>query len=80
MSEPQIKLITKKEFEDVKDKYEDISPNAQTVIDSAKNDLDVIALQTVEGSGYKILDAKILNENNEEELIKLFRDGSINNK
>ena len=71
---PTLKLMTKQDFEVVKTKYHDTSDAAQKVIDHAKP-LDVLALQVVPGSGLKILDAKVFNEEKEEVFLKSLREG-----
>ena len=73
-SKPELKLFTKVEFLKVKDKYEEIYEDAQTVIDNA-NDSDVLVLTVKEGSGLKVLDAKIIDENNEDLFIQILKEG-----
>lgn len=74
-SKPQLKLMTKKEFEAVRGKFVAIDESANSIINSSKNDLDVLALTIQEGSGFKVLVAKIINENTEEEFIQLLKSG-----
>ena len=76
-SKEQVKLITKKDFDSIKTKYKEIKPEAQSVIDGAKNDLDILALAVQEGSGITVLNAKIMNEDNEDIALKLFKEGTI---
>lgn len=71
----QLKLVTKKDFPSVKNKYKEISPSAQEIIDSSTNDLDVLALYVQEGSDYSVVDAKIINEENEHVFLDLLKEG-----
>lgn len=73
--EPILKLITKRDFEKIKGKYVEIKPEAKTVIDSSKKDLDILALKVVEGSGFTILNAKIINEENESAFLEILQKG-----
>lgn len=75
-TEPILKLISKKDFDKVKDKYVDIKQEAQTIIDSSTNELDVLALKVIEGSGFTILNAKIINEENENAFLEILKKGA----
>ena len=75
---PRLKLIAKRDFELVREKYgfksEDVQKTVEEKIEQA-NALDVLALVVVPGSGLKILDVKILNEENEDIFINLLKQG-----
>ena len=71
---PTLKLMTRQDFDIVKDKYHDTSDDVQKIINGAKP-LDVLVLQVVPGSGLKILDAKIFNEESEEVFLESLRNG-----
>ena len=71
---PTLKLMTKQDFDVVKNKYHSDSAVAKKAIEEAKP-LDVLALQVIPGSGLKILDAKIFNEDKEEVFLKSLREG-----
>ncbi len=76
---PRLKLITRRDFDFVKQKYayEDTESkkNIEEKIYSAKP-LDVLALTVMPGSGLKILGVKILNEKKESDFIDLLKTGS----
>ena len=74
--EPRLKLISKRDFEEVRDKYTFTSGNFEKIIDGAQS-LDVLALTVMPGSGLKVLDVKILNEKKEEVFIKLLKEGAV---
>jgi len=78
---PTLKLIAKRDFEFVKEKYgyfdEETKNRVESEIAGAKP-LDVLALTTKLGSGLKILDVKILNEENEDVFIELLVKGVSN--
>lgn len=59
--QPRLKLIAKRDFDIVRNKYKFASDGAKALVDGA-SEWDVLALTVVPGSGLKILDAKILNE------------------
>ena len=68
---PRLKLIAKKDFELVRSKYKFVSEAPKQIVENAR-DWDVLALTTIPGSGLKILDAKILNE---EVFLQLLKEG-----
>jgi hypothetical protein len=73
-----LKLISKHEYEALKSKYDFFSQEIKirlTPIIAAAAISDVLALTVVEGSGLKILDVKVLNEEKEEVFIKLLKEG-----
>lgn len=71
---PILKLIAKRDFDIVKDKYEIVSLASKEIINGAQP-LDVLALTVIPGSGLKILDVKILNEQNEDVFLQLLKEG-----
>jgi hypothetical protein len=71
---PRLKLIAKRDFEIVRNKYQIISEASKQLIHSA-DPFDVLALTVVPGSGLKILDVKILNEKNEAVFLRLLKEG-----
>ncbi len=71
---PRLKLIAKRDFASVEKKYTIVSLDSKKIIESAKP-LDVLALKVISGSGLKILDVKILNENNEDVFLELLKEG-----
>lgn len=72
---PRLKLIAKRDFDIVKFKYTIVNPNVEKSINEAKP-LDVLALKIIPGSGLKILDVKILNENNPQIFLELLKEGA----
>ncbi len=77
-TEPQLKLMTKADFNRVKSKFVDIKPEAEEMLEKAVNDSDVLALTVQEGSGFTLLNAKIISEDNEEGFVQLLKEG-VNN-
>mgnify|MGYP001596412399 FL=1 len=71
---PRLKLIAKRDFDLVRNKYRFDSEAPRQIIESA-GPWDVLALTIISGSGLKVLDAKILNENNEIVFLQLLREG-----
>jgi len=71
---PRLKLITKRDFNLVSGKYKFAHDGVRAIVNSAL-DWDVLALKVIPGSGLKILDAKILNEQNQSNFIKLLQEG-----
>lgn len=71
---PRLKLIAKRDFDLVRNKYKFANEGARTLIDSA-DAWDVLALTVVPGSGLKILDVKILNEKSPSVFLKLLQEG-----
>ncbi|MCK5233469.1 MAG: hypothetical protein KAJ91_01500 [Candidatus Aenigmarchaeota archaeon] len=72
--QPTVKLITKRDFLVVENKYHDVSDKAKAIIKGA-DPLDVLALSVVPGSGLKILDAKVFNEENDEVFLDSLKNG-----
>ena len=76
---PQLKLISKSDFEYVRKKYDFFSEANKSELEKSINDAspsDVLALSVITGSGLKIIDVKILNEQNEEVFVKLLKEGA----
>ncbi len=73
--EPILKLIVKREFDFVRRKYIFKDKEAKE-IEKAKP-LDVLALTVVSDSVLRILDVKILNEENQKEFIELLKTGAV---
>ena len=73
--ELQLKLMTKKAFDEIKTKFVNIHPEAEQIINTATNHLDVLALTVQDGSGFTILSAKVLNESKEEDMLLLLKEG-----
>lgn len=71
---PRLKLIAKRDFDIVRTKYRFDNNKVELLVNSA-SEWDVLALTVVPGSGLKILDAKILNESNQANFIKLLQEG-----
>ncbi len=75
---PRLKLISKNDYEEVKNKFDFFSDEKKAslspIIASAQPS-DVLALTVVQGSGLKILNVEILNESKEEVFIKLLKEG-----
>jgi len=71
---PRLKLITKRDFDLVRTKYTFVSEVHKDVIRTA-DDWDVLALTIIPGSGLKILDVKILNEQSGEVFLRLLKEG-----
>ena len=71
---PRLKLIAKRDFDIVRTKYKFQSETPKTIIESA-DPWDVLALTVIPGSGLKILDAKILNEESQTTFLRLLREG-----
>lgn len=71
---PRLKLIAKRDFDIVRSKYKFANEGARALVDGA-SEWDVLALTVVPGSGLKILDAKILNEQSESVFLKLLQEG-----
>jgi hypothetical protein len=69
-----LKLISKKDFEQLKGKYEFKNENAKAVVSGASEN-DALALRITTGSGLKILGAKILNEDNPQFFAELMSKG-----
>lgn len=76
---PQLKLISKYDFEKVKGKYDFFSGANKSELENlinGANPSDVLALSVIPGSGLKIIDVKILNEDSEDVFIKLLKEGA----
>lgn len=61
---PRLKLVSKHEYEELKNKYGFFNPAIETKLTpiiTAAAPSDILAFTVVEGSGLKILDVKILN-------------------
>ncbi len=71
---PRLKLIAKRDFDFVRRKYIFKDKEAKE-IEKAKP-LDVLALTIVSDSVLRILDVKILNEENQKEFIELLKHGA----
>jgi len=71
------KFIAKRDFDTVKAKYSyfEISKEKVESIIAKADPLDVLALTITPGSGLKIVDVKILNENTEDVFMQLLKDG-----
>lgn len=74
IKQPRLKLISKSDFNLVSKKYKSVSSVAKGVISNAASS-DILALKVIPGSGLKILDAKILNEDSEEFFAQLMKEG-----
>ena len=74
-AEPKLKLFTKTDFNSVRNKFVDISPKADEIIEHS-NDTDVLVLLVKEGSAFSVLDAKVLNEEAQETFIELLKKGT----
>lgn len=72
----ELKLMTKKQFEQVRAKYTTVSPEAEKEIISA-DDFDVLVLSLQEGSRYSVLKAKKIDEKSEKEFFDIMRTGKI---
>lgn len=57
----QLQIVNKEEFNGLRSKYKDISPNAESEILKADNS-DTIVLKVKEGSPLSIISAKIISE------------------
>jgi hypothetical protein len=75
VDEKQIKLVTREEFPSVASKYANISHEAQLVINAGGDPMDILVLTVQAGSGFSILEAKVLNEDNKEYFIQLLKEG-----
>ncbi len=75
---PRLKLVSKNEYMELKDKYgffnQDIKTRLTPIIEAAAQS-DILAFTVVEGSGLKILNVEIFNEEKEEVFIKLLKEG-----
>lgn len=75
---PRLKLVCKQEYEELKSKYdfysEDIKTKIAPIIEAAAPS-DILALTVIAGSGLKILNAEIFNEEKEDVFIKLLKEG-----
>lgn len=75
---PKLKLVSKHEYEELKSKYgffnQEIETRLTPIITAAAPS-DILAFTVVDGSGLKILDVKIFNENKEAVFIKLLKEG-----
>jgi hypothetical protein len=75
---PRLKLISKHEYGVLKDKYaffnQEVKTKLNPIIEAAAPS-DVLALTVVEGSGLKIMNVRILNENTEDVFIELLKEG-----
>ena len=75
---PRLKLVSKHEYLELKDKYAFFNDLAETnvapIIEAAAPS-DILAFTVVEGLGLKIMDVKILNEQKEDVFIKLLKEG-----
>ena len=69
-----LKLISKKDFNQLKGKYKFDNNEDKTIIGNA-TDTDALALKVTTGSGLKVLGVKILNEDNPEFFAKLMSEG-----
>ena len=76
-TKPEFKLMTKRDFLSVKNKYEDINPKIEETIDSA-SDFDVLVLTVREGSRLNILNVKIINEDSEDVFVSILKEGVSN--
>jgi len=71
---PRLKLIAKRDFDLVRSKYRFVTEAPKLIVESAQP-WDVLALTVGPGSGLKVWDAKILNEQNEAVFLQLLREG-----
>jgi hypothetical protein len=69
-----LKLISKKDFDQVSKKYKFESEEAKILVGTA-TDKDALALRVTTGSGLKVLGAKILNEDSPEFFAELMSKG-----
>lgn len=69
-----LKLISKKDFDVVKDKYKFENEEAENIVGTA-TDKDALALKVTTGSGLRILGVKILNENTPDLFAELMSKG-----
>lgn len=69
-----LKLISKKDFELVKDKYKFENAETENIVKQA-TDKDALVLKVTTGSGLKVLGVKILNENNTDLFAELMSKG-----
>ena len=75
---PRLKLVSKHEYNELKDKYgffNQATKTKLTPIITAAAPSDILALTVVEGSGLKILNVEIFNEEKEDVFIKLLKEG-----
>lgn len=73
---PRLKLIAKRDFDLVRGKYKFSNEGARALVESAQ-EWDVLALTVIPGSGLKIIDAKILNEKNQANFMKILQEGIV---
>jgi len=71
---PRLKLVAKRDFDLVRNKYKFANEGIKAVVDGA-GAWDVLALTVIPGSGLKILDVKILNEQNQSVFLRLLQEG-----
>jgi len=69
-----LKLISKKDFDQVSKKYKFESEETKTLVGTATEN-DALALRVTTGSGLKVLGAKILNEDSPEFFAELMSKG-----
>lgn len=71
-----LKLMTRKDFEAVRDKYTPITEQINSLIENA-GQMDVLALSVSPGSGLKILDVKVFNENKQDVFLEILKQGAV---
>ena len=78
-SQSELKMMTKRDFLSVRNKYNRVSEQAEKIIESAR-DSDVLVLKVQEGSRFNVLAVRLITEESEDEFVSILKEGIVDDE